>query len=51
MADVLFSQRLLSSVFAQNSEEQKEIISASHGKKESEGGRKERGFLGKPKTD
>jgi len=49
MADVYFHSGYYPSVFDQNSEEQKEIISASHGKKESEEDEKNEDFLGKPK--
>jgi tetratricopeptide (TPR) repeat protein len=49
MADVYFHSGYYPSVFDKNSEEQKEIISASHGKKETEEDEKNEDFLGKPK--
>ena len=49
MADVYFHSGYYPSVFDQKSGEQKEIISASHGKKESEEDEKNEDFLGKPK--
>jgi len=49
MADVYFHSGYYPSVFDKNSGEQKEIISASHGKKESEEDEKNEDFLGKPK--
>ncbi len=49
MADVYFHSGYYPSIFDKNSEEQKEIISASHGKKESEEDEKNEDFLGKPK--
>lgn len=49
MADVYFHSGYYPSVFDKNAEEQKEIISASHGKKESEEDEKNEDFLGKPK--
>jgi len=49
MADVYFHSGYYPSVFDKNSEEQKEIISASHGKKESEEDEKNEDFLGKPR--
>ena len=48
MADVYFHSGYYPSVFDKNSGEQKEIISASHGKKESEEDEKNEDFLGKP---
>ena len=49
MADVYFHSGYYPSVFDKKSGEQKEIISASHGKKESEEDEKNEDFLGKPK--
>jgi tetratricopeptide (TPR) repeat protein len=49
MADVYFHSGYYPSIFDKNSEEQKEIISASHGKKETEEDEKNEDFLGKPK--
>jgi len=49
MADVYFHSGYYPSVFDKNAAEQKEIISASHGKKESEEDEKNEDFLGKPK--
>ena len=49
MADVYFHSGYYPSVFDQKSGEQKEIISASHGKKESEEDEKNEDFLGQPK--
>ena len=49
MADVYFHSGYYPSVFDQKSEGQKEIISASHGKKEDEEDEKNEDFLGKPK--
>ncbi len=49
MADVYFHSGYYPSVFDKNSEEQKEIISASHGRKETEEDEKNEDFLGKPK--
>ena len=49
MADVYFHSGYYPSIFDKNSEEQKEIIAASHGKKESEEDEKNEDFLGKPK--
>src|SRR5450756_1505966 len=49
MADVYFHSGYYPSVFDKNSSEQKEIISASHGRKESEEEEKNEDFLGKPK--
>ena len=49
MADVYFHSGYYPSVFDKNAEGQKEIISASHGKKETEEDEKTEDFLGKPK--
>ena len=49
MADVYFHSGYYPSVFDKHAEEQKEIISASHGKKETEEDEKNEDFLGKPK--
>jgi tetratricopeptide (TPR) repeat protein len=49
MADVYFHSGYYPSVFDQNAASEKEIISASHGKKESEEEEKNEDFLGKPK--
>jgi tetratricopeptide (TPR) repeat protein len=48
MADIYFHSGYYPSVFDKNSEEEKEIISASHGKKETEEEEKNEDFLGKP---
>lgn len=49
MADVYFHSGYYPSIFDKNSDEQKEIIAASHGKKESEEDEKNEDFLGRPK--
>ena len=49
MADVYFHSGYYPSIFDKKSEEQKEIISASHGKKETEEEEKNENFLGRPK--
>ena len=49
MADVYFHSGYYPSVFDQKAEGQKEIIAASHGKKEDEEDEKNEDFLGKPK--
>ena len=49
MADVYFHSGYYPSVFDQRAVEEKEIISASHGKKETEEDEKNEDFLGKPK--
>ena len=49
MADVYFHSGYYPSIFDQKSGEQKEIIAASHGKKEDEEDEKNEDFLGKPK--
>ena len=49
MADVYFHSGYYPSVFDKNAEGQKEIISASHGRKETEEDEKNEDFLGKPK--
>jgi tetratricopeptide (TPR) repeat protein len=49
MADVYFHSGYYPSVFDKHAEEQKEIISSSHGKKETEEDEKNEDFLGKPK--
>ena len=49
MADVYFHSGYYPSIFDKNAEEQKEIIAASHGKKESEEDEKNEDFLGRPK--
>ncbi len=49
MADVYFHSGYYPSVFDQKSGEEKEIISASHGKKETEEDEKNEDFLGQPK--
>ena len=49
MADVYFHSGYYPSVFDKGSEEQKEIISASHGRKETEEDEKNEDFMGKPK--
>ena len=48
MADVYFHSGYYPSVFDKNSNEQKEIISSSHGKKETEEDEKNENFLGRP---
>jgi tetratricopeptide (TPR) repeat protein len=48
-ADVYFHSGFYPSIFDQNAEQQKEIITASHGSKESEEDEKKEDFLGKPK--
>ena len=49
MADVYFHSGYYPSIFDKNADEQKEIISASHGKKETEEDEKKGDFLGQPK--
>ena len=49
MADVYFHSGYYPSVFDLKSDEEKEIISASHGRKETEEDEKNEDFLGKPK--
>lgn len=49
MADVYFHSGYYPSIFDKGSDEQKEIISASHGKKEDEEDEKKEDFLGRPK--
>lgn len=49
MADVYFHSGYYPSVFDKNAAEQKEIISASHGQKETEEDEQKEDFLGKPK--
>ena len=49
MADIYFHSGYYPSVFDKNSDEEKEIISHSHGKKESEEDEKNEDFLGQPK--
>lgn len=49
MADVYFHSGYYPSIFDKNAEEQKEIISASHGTKETEEDEKKEDFMGKPK--
>ena len=49
MADVYFHSGYYPSIFDKNSGEEKEIISASHGKKESEEDEKNEDFLGQPR--
>jgi tetratricopeptide (TPR) repeat protein len=49
MADVYFHSGYYPSVFDKNAGEEKEIISASHGRKETEEDEKNEDFLGKPK--
>jgi tetratricopeptide (TPR) repeat protein len=49
MADVYFHSGYYPSVFDKNSEEQKDIVTESHGTKESEEDEKNSDFLGKPK--
>jgi len=49
MADVYFHSGYYPSVFDKHAEEQKEIISASHGKKETEEDEKNEDFMGRPK--
>jgi len=49
MADVYFHSGYYPSIFDAKSGEEKEIISASHGKKESEEEEKKEDFLGKPR--
>ena len=49
MADIYFHSGYYPSIFDKNADEQKEIISASHGKKETEEDEKKGDFLGKPK--
>jgi len=48
LADVYFHSGYYPSVFDKNSEEEKEIISHAHGKKESEEDEKNEDFLGRP---
>lgn len=48
-ADVYFHSGFYPSIFDQNAQEQKEIITASHGSKESEEDEKNENFLGEPK--
>lgn len=50
MADVYFHSGYYPSIFDKNAEEQKEIIAASRGKKESEEDEKNEDFLGQPKN-
>lgn len=49
MADVYFHSGYYPSIFDRNAAEQKEIISASHGRKETEEDEKKENFLGQPK--
>ena len=49
MADVYFHSGYYPSVFDQRAVEEKEIISASHGKKETEEDEKKEDFMGRPK--
>jgi tetratricopeptide (TPR) repeat protein len=49
MADVYFHSGYYPSIFDQRSAEEKEVISASHGRKETEEDEKKEDFLGKPK--
>jgi tetratricopeptide (TPR) repeat protein len=49
MADVYFHSGYYPSIFDQNAASEKEIISASHGRKESEEDEKKEDFLGQPK--
>jgi tetratricopeptide (TPR) repeat protein len=49
MADVYFHSGYYPSVFDKNSVEEKEIISTSHGRKETEEDEKKENFLGEPK--
>ena len=49
MADVYFHSGYYPSIFDKNAGEQKEIISASHGRKETEEDEKKEDFLGQPK--
>jgi len=49
MADVYFHSGYYPSIFDQGAAEEKEIISASHGKKENEADEKNEDFLGRPK--
>jgi len=49
MADVYFHSGYYPSIFDQNAANEKEIISASHGRKESEEDEKKEDFLGQPK--
>lgn len=49
MADVYFHSGYYPSVFDKNSDEEKEIISHAHGKKETEEDEKKEDFLGQPK--
>lgn len=49
MADIYFHSGYYPSIFDKNAGEQKEIISASHGRKETEEDEKNEDFLGKPK--
>jgi tetratricopeptide (TPR) repeat protein len=49
MADVYFHSGYYPSVFDKGSEEQKEIISASHGKKETEEDERKEDFMGRPR--
>jgi tetratricopeptide (TPR) repeat protein len=49
MADVYFHSGYYPSIFDKNAEEEKDIITASHGKKESEEQEKSEDFMGRPK--
>jgi len=49
MADVYFHSGYYPSIFDKNAEEEKDIITASHGKKESEEEEKNEDFMGRPK--
>lgn len=49
LADVYFHSGYYPSIFDKNAEEQKAIVAASHGKKESEEDEKNEDFLGRPK--
>jgi tetratricopeptide (TPR) repeat protein len=49
MADVYFHSGYYPSIFDENAEEEKDIVTASHGKKETEEEEKGEDFLGKPK--
>ena len=49
MADVYFHSGYYPSIFDKNAEEEKDIITASHGKKETEEEEKSEDFMGRPK--
>src|SRR5579871_1955905 len=49
MADVYFHSGYYPSIYDENGEEEKDIVTASHGEKETEEQEKSEDFLGKPK--